>query len=381
MGAHCAGAAMNLAIVAALVFSVAVAAAGVSALRSGASLAKAEAAEELPPIITNCEIRVNAALKGTKKAFYYCDDVIWLFRDLTRQRPKSLFDNPFLKVMKEAHDKYGMKVQLNCFYRLDFFYGTDEFTLKEMTDAYKAEWQANKDWLKLGFHSLQEFPDYPFINADYKDMTRVLDLIGGEIRRFAGEGVFAKGAIVHWGTCSKDACRALKNAGFDIMLASCGPRTAYAGDPSVLPYGHAMRLEQNRKPETCLYRRISENEAIASSIGGYNNLTYEQAKATYGLFDYVYDRETGIGMKEIEDFQPLAAGIDLYTLKALESEVEKYVDNEFFVYGNHEQYFYRDYLAYQPEYAAKVLAVARILKAHGYEYFFFEDLVAKNGVR
>ena len=86
-------------------------------------------------------------------------------------------------------------------------------------------------------------------------------------------------------------------------------------------------------------------------------------------------------MKEIEDFQPLAAGINLYTLKALESEVEKYADNEFFVYGNHEQYFYRDYLAYQPEYAAKVLAVARILKAHGYEYFFFEDLVAKNGVR
>lgn len=58
----------------------------------------------LPPIITNCEVRVNAALSG-KKAFYYCDDVIWLFRDLTRQRPKSMFDNLFLKHMKEAHDK------------------------------------------------------------------------------------------------------------------------------------------------------------------------------------------------------------------------------------------------------------------------------------
>ena len=331
--------------------------------------------DELSPIITNCEIRANSALKG-KKAFYYCDDVIWLFRDLTRQRPKSMFDNPFLKLMKEAHDKYGMKVQLNCFYRTDFFYGTDEFTLKEMTDAYKAEWQANKDWLRLGFHSLQEFPDYPFINADYKDMKRVLDLIGGEIARFAGEGVFAKGAVVHWGTCSKEACRALKDAGFGIVLASCGPRKAYNGDPSVLPYGHAMRLEQNRKPETCLYSRISENEAISSSIGGYNNLTYVQAKATYGSFKYVYDREIGIGFKELEDFQPLAAGINLYTMKNLIPTFEKYANNEFLVYGNHEQYFYGDYLAYQPEYAAKVLAAARFLKENGYEYFFFGDLVA-----
>jgi len=95
--------------------------------------------EELPPLITNCEVRVNSSLSG-KRAFYYCDDVIWLFRDLTRQRPKSLFDNPFLKLMREAHDRYGMKVQLNCFYRTDFFYGTDEFTLAEMTDAYKSEW-------------------------------------------------------------------------------------------------------------------------------------------------------------------------------------------------------------------------------------------------
>ena len=47
--------------------------------------------------------------------------------------------------MKEAHDRFGMKVQLNVFYRTDFFYGNDEFTLTEMTDAYKAEWeQANR---------------------------------------------------------------------------------------------------------------------------------------------------------------------------------------------------------------------------------------------
>ena len=343
---------------------------------AGCCTDKADAlSDELPPIITNCETRVNAALTG-KKAFYYCDDVIWLFRDLARQRPKSLFDNLFLKMLKKAHDLYGLKVQLNCFYRLDFFYGADEFSLAEMPDVYKDEWQANKGWLRLGLHSLQEFPDYPFINADYADMKSVVDRISGEIARFAGPGVFARGAVVHWGMISKDACRALKDSGIVMLFAHCGPRHPYLGDPSVLPYGHAMRLLQNRKPETCLFRRLSEDKAISSSVAGYNNLTYAQAREIYGNFKYIYDRETGIGMKELEDFQPLAAGINLYSLANLIPVARLYLGNRFFVWGNHEQYFHKDYLAYQPEYEAKVMALAKLLKENGYEHFFLEELAA-----
>ena len=57
----------------------------------------------------------------TKKASLYIDDVIWLFRDLTRQRPASLFDNPFIQIFKTAYEKYGVKTQFNLFYRTDFF--------------------------------------------------------------------------------------------------------------------------------------------------------------------------------------------------------------------------------------------------------------------
>ena len=62
-----------------------------------------------------------------KKAYFYIDDTIWLFRDLTRNRPKSIYDHPLMAVLKEAHDRYGMKVQMNVFLRTDFFYGNDEF--------------------------------------------------------------------------------------------------------------------------------------------------------------------------------------------------------------------------------------------------------------
>ena len=51
-----------------------------------------------------------------KKAYFFIDDTIWVLRDITRERPASLFDNPFLKMLKANHDKYGMKVQLNIFY-------------------------------------------------------------------------------------------------------------------------------------------------------------------------------------------------------------------------------------------------------------------------
>ena len=58
-----------------------------------------------------------------KIAFFFIDDVIWVFRDIARQKPKSLFDTPFMKMLKTAHDNYGMKTQLNIFFKTDNFYG------------------------------------------------------------------------------------------------------------------------------------------------------------------------------------------------------------------------------------------------------------------
>lgn len=50
-----------------------------------------------------------------KKTYFYIDDVIWLMRELTRKPAASLFENPFMQMLKRAHDEYGLKVQLNFF--------------------------------------------------------------------------------------------------------------------------------------------------------------------------------------------------------------------------------------------------------------------------
>ena len=328
----------------------------------------ARAPEALGPVVTDWELRRAKGLSG-KKASMYIDDVIWIFRDLTRQRPKSMFDNPLLGALKEAHERYGLKVQLNCFYRTDFFYGMDEFSLADMTDAYKDEWQSSKDWLRLGFHSYQEFPDYPFVNADYSDVATAFDRVHGEVLRFAGEGAFTYALVGHWLPISKDGCRALKDRGVKLVACTDGNRFAYTGDRNVLPYGHAFRVENNRKPETALFRRTAYDAALLSSVSAYNHLMSDQAVKTCGTFAYVYDRDVGIGFKRFRNGPML----NLCTPATAREEMAAVLGSELLVFADHEQYFYKDYFAYQPDYVEKILFAAKMAADAGYGFAFIED--------
>ena len=352
--------------------AVALAAAPCRAKAAGAVPAFAKGAVELEPILGDARVESNPALKG-KNASFFIDDAIWFLRDLARKRPKSLFDSDFLKPLKDAHDRFGLKLQINLFYRTDFFYGMDEFTLAEVPDCYKAEWQANKDWLKLGFHSLQEFPDYPWVNIDYADVKKLFGMIKGEIDRFAGEGVFTTALVPHWCPMSKDGCRALKDCGIKLMECSVGPRYRYDGDRNRLPYGHGLRLENNRKPETAFFWRDSRDAAIMSSICSYNHISSAQSDATANSYRYVLDAETGMRFKHLFGDAPVLNLVDVPTLRA---DTEKLLGREHLVFSDHEQYFFKDYFAYQRDYMEKIMEMSRMMHANGYGFIFIEDLVA-----
>jgi hypothetical protein len=271
--------------------------------------------------------------------------------------------------LREAHERYGLKVQLNCFYRTDFFYGMDEFSLDDMTDAYKDEWQASKDWLRLGFHSYQEFPDYPFINSSYDDVAKAFDRVFGAVRRFAGEGVFTYAHVGHWLPISEHGCRALKDRGVKLVACTDGARYAYTGDRDSLPYGHAFRVECNRRPEAALYRRTAYDAALLSSACSYNHLVPEQADKTWGTFAHVYDRDVGIGFKRFRSGPML----NLCTPERVREEMAAAARYELLAFADHEQYFYREYFAYQPDYAEKVMLAAKLACEAGREFVFIED--------
>ena len=303
--------------------------------------------------------------------FSFIDDVIWVFRDLTRQRPSSLFDNPFFKILKNSHEKYGLKTQLNLFYRTDYYYGMDEFNLSEMTDAYKEEFIAASDWLKLSFHSMQEFPDYPHVNSTYEDIYKLFNMIKNEIFRFAGEKSFGYGIIPHWLPVSREGCRALYDSGAKIVGVTVGKTMEYNGDPSTLPYGHAARLLQNRKPETKLFTRDTRDVAIESSICAYNHFDALHLEQNDKVLGYVTDKELGIKFKKLDDNFDL----NLFTNEELKEELKRRSGDELMCIGNHEQYFFKDYFAYQSEYEEKIYTMARTLQEAGRQCIFIEELI------
>ena len=304
-----------------------------------------------------------------KQAFFFIDDTIWVMRDLTRQRPESLFDNPFMKMLKKGHDDYGMTVQLNLFYRTDFFYGDDEFTLAEMTDAYKAEFEANTHWLRLAFHAKQEFPDYPYVNATYEDVKANYEAIVNEIKRFAGEGSLSEAICPHWLPISKAGCKALADCGVKFVTPSAGETTEYTGDESVLPYGHAARLLNNRQPETKLFTRKTRDLRITASICGYNHITSEQRESILGKNVSIPD-ESGVAFKTFSG----GPCLNLNTVETMTETLARLNGNQFIGTATHEQYFYPDYFNYQPDYAEKYYTLGRILKEYGYRFITVDEM-------
>ena len=305
----------------------------------------------------------------TKKVQFFIDDIIWVFRDLTREIPKSLFDNSYMAILKRAHDEFGVKVQLNAFYRTSFWYGDDEFSLSDMSDAYKKEWEEASDWLKIGFHSKEEWPDYPYINADYDLVDSNFKLIKNEVIRFAGEKTFALSVVPHWAPISRDGIQALYDNGIRVAYATYGEKVPFEGNGASLPYGHEFRLLHNRKPETGIYNKVTRDAAIARALCSYNHVPEDEYTACMGKLKTVKDKE--IGMCYTTAAQ---AVLNLIPLDILEEELSKFTNQEYLSIGNHEQYYYSDYYAYQPDYAEKIYTMGRIMKENGFKFIFAEDL-------
>ena len=331
---------------------------------------------ELGPTITDFEVRRKKNIPG-KRAAFYIDDVVFLFQDMAEKKPKSLWYHPFFAHLKECWEKYGLKSQLNVFYKNCFFYGVQnaQFTLKDMPDTWRDEFQGAKEWLRFGFHSYEEYPDYPLINASYDEIKWLWDNLSGEVARFAGPGMWAKAVTPHWGPLSKEGCIALKDCGAKVIWTSRGRRWAYNGDRNLLPYGHGYRIECRRKPETAIYWRTGGGDDIAVSACGYNHLMDAEVEKTRGTYNWIHDRATGCNFKAFSFGGPC---LNLFKLKDIVPKFEQVTakgEPEFFIHATHEEYFFRHYFMYQPDYCEKTKIAAKWMHDHGYSYAFIEDSV------
>lgn len=254
---------------------------------------------------------------------HYCftvDDNIRFFKELTQGDYQSLFEHPYLAVFKRLHEQFGLKVQLNLFYK------TDGFALSEMTDRYKAEWTENAHWLKLSFHSERENVE-PYKNSPYDEVFAHCSAVHREILRFAGAKSLAQTTTIHYCLATKEGLRALADNGVQGLLGLYGspeaPRSSYQSSPEE---GKLLR----------------EGEVIPKN------------QICYGGIDIVLNSYC-----KDDILQKLDALTQRNRIKVM----------------IHEQYFYEDYKWYQADFEEKLHATFAFLTEHGFESRFFEEMI------
>lgn len=252
---------------------------------------------------------------------FFIEDNIWFLRDLNRDRPKSVFEHPYLAALKRLHEKYGTKVQL------DIFYETEGFDLSEMTDEYKSEWQANSHWLCFGFHARSEFPEYIYKDASYEEVYKDCSNIHREILRFAGEECLSLYTSVHFATISEEGKRALKDCGIKGMI----DLFAFKG---IAESAYGIAFDDKAEPFT-----YDENSGF-----------------------YHYNNDMIINLYEFDEIDDFVANIPPKPLVLVMI---------------HEQYFYDYYSAYQPDYAKKLDRVMELLALRGSKSVFLSEITEK----
>lgn len=248
------------------------------------------------------------------------DDNIRFLRELTEHPRDSLFDHPYPAMYRRFHEKYGLKVQLNLFYR------DESFDLSQMTDRYRDEWAHNADWLKLSFHSDYENVK-PYEFSSYDEVYRDCRAVHREIVRFASPAALAETTTIHYCLTTPEGLDALRDNGLRGLLGLYGdkqhPRTSYGCDEEEAT-------------------RIREGEMIAR-----DGVVYAPIDMVINGFDT---------QRAIATLAPMTVRQRLWIMI-------------------HEQYFYPDYQWYQPEFEQKLDAVFSLLTDKGYVSHFYEELL------
>ena len=248
------------------------------------------------------------------------DDNIRFLKETTEKHYQSIFDHPYLAMYRRLHKEFGLKVQLNLFYRME------NFDLSQMSEAYYEEWKLNSDWLKLSFHS--DFENIkPYESSGYDEVYWDCRKVNEQIKRFASPAALASTTTIHYCLLTESGLMAIKDNGVVGLLGLFGtcekPRSSYN-----IKEGDAVRIRAGETLKIC-------NTSFASIDIVLNNF----------------------GIEEITEQLANMSNRDCIKVMI------------------HEQYFYEDYCRYQPEFEAKLQSTFSFLCGNGYQSSFFESLI------
>jgi len=251
------------------------------------------------------------------------DDVILCFQNIYEHQDTytSIFDDPFLALYKELHDKYSTYVHMHIYYEtMD-----KSFNLSMFPDKYKEEFARNGNWLKFTFHSRCDQPDSPYKYASYEQVYKEGKMVENEIRRFAGSEVLSNVTSQHWADSSIYGTRAFRSLGYHVID------------------GYFL-FDENTVPYVAYY------------------LNNEQTAHAHTRDFWVDNKEDIIFVKD----DIVINEVDLDKIDAYMDDLKAGPDHAFMYLLIHEQYFYKDYVNYQPDYKEKVFKTIKWCHDNGY---------------
>ena len=278
------------------------------------------------------------------------DDCIRAFENLHRNRERyhSVFDDPYLSVFREAHERYGSHTHMNVFYETC----DGSFNLSMMTERYREEFSENAGWLTFSFHSRGEFPDRPYENAFAEAVLHDEAMVYRELARIAGNAARRDMTTIHWGSANLAGVRALRERGYRLLngyFVFCHGEPelngSYAlGEKVVSYYLNDQQVENLGR--RCAW--VDTNESVA----------YLCLHLVLNAAELTADR--------------------------VEAELNRIAENpaasEIIQMVIHEQYFYPDYRAFEPDYAERILTMACWMQRHGYRSLDLPKLLPELGL-
>ncbi len=296
-------------------------------------------------VLTTFEARIPSDTRGVKPVRsriiwlkdsyrrwrFFVDDCSFFMRDIYQKGYKSLFDCFFLRYMKQLHDKYDVKTTLHLFYSTP----ENDFNLSMFSDRYRSEWEENADWLRLGFHAHNEFPNHTYLVRTREQLIADFDQIRGEIERFAGKRSYTAVVALHWGSIRKESIKVLADKGVRVL----GNGAWQLKSPEYIDRYQAPR-------EASLY--LKDNDAWYDFTNG---MLFSSGELCCNQPNNTPERCVAL----------------------LDEAYKKPNVNEYISIMTHEQYFWPYYQNYRPDHWQRLDASFRWAKEHGYRCEFPDE--------
>lgn len=267
--------------------------------------------------------------KGSKPRYRMAiDDNGFFLRDIVEKNYNSLFDCPYLKMLRDLNRKYHSTFVLNCFYALE-----DGFAITEFPEKYRGEWKDNGQWLKLAFHSYSEFPMRPYQDAPPEKLMADWDLLTEQLIRIAGEEAYSPTTVLHWGMAPVASFKPLAAKGVRTLSGYFRPDAT-------------GKYDVNYCMDDATSKYIYENDRWRDFGSG----------ITFSKIDLI------VNCTPIQDIVP--------TLESVDANPRQ---NEVIDLLTHEQYFWPFYKNYLPDHPERMDTTLRWVTEKGYEPVWFHE--------